>query len=177
MCIRDRPGTIPAAPMAKTTILPASAMQSPPKSDTAVLPLNWMPIPGTASVVAASPDGSLWVLSDQPSGPDKYIWLSLIHISTAASRALPGERISRGRSRRCSEWRRSCRARVRDRSGRAKRSSARANASSRSKDRSLPRRATCRPARTPALFSVGSRARPVQLFASAGGSWLHEPHL
>jgi hypothetical protein len=68
------PGTIPAAPMAKTTILPASAMQSPPKSDIAMPPLNWAQVPGTASAVAASPDGSLWVLSDQPSGPDKYIW-------------------------------------------------------------------------------------------------------
>ncbi len=69
------PGTITAAPMAKTDILPASAMVTPPHSDIAQPPLNWSQVPGTASVVAASPDGSLWVLSDQPSSSsDKYIW-------------------------------------------------------------------------------------------------------
>lgn len=61
--------------MAKTDILPASAMKSPAHPDIAQPPLNWSPIPGTASQVAASPDGSLWVLSDQPSSSaDKYIW-------------------------------------------------------------------------------------------------------
>ncbi len=68
------PGTITAPAMAQTTILPASAMKSPPHSDIAQPPLSWTPIPGSASQVAASPDGSLWVLSDQPSGADKYIW-------------------------------------------------------------------------------------------------------
>lgn len=69
------PGTIAAAPMAKTEILPASAMQSPPHAAIPVSSLNWSQVPGTASAVAASPDGSLWVLSDQPSSSaDKYIW-------------------------------------------------------------------------------------------------------
>jgi hypothetical protein len=69
------PGTIPAAPMAKTEILPASAMTTAPRSDIAQPPLSWTPVPGTASAVAASPDGSLWALSDQPSSSaDKYIW-------------------------------------------------------------------------------------------------------
>jgi subtilase family serine protease len=68
------PGTITAPPMAQTTILPSSAMQSPPRSSIAQPPLNWSQIAGTASAVAAAPDGSLWVLSDQPSGADKYIW-------------------------------------------------------------------------------------------------------
>jgi len=36
--------------------------------------LNYTQIPGAASFAAASPDGSLWALSTQPSGPDKYIW-------------------------------------------------------------------------------------------------------
>jgi hypothetical protein len=61
--------------MAKTVILPASAMMSPPHPDIAQPPLSWSQVPGTASAVAASPDGSLWVLSDQPSSSsDKYIW-------------------------------------------------------------------------------------------------------
>ena len=68
------PALVSPAPMAKTDILPASAMQSPPKASIAVPPLNWSQISGTASSVAAAPDGSLWVLSDQPSGADKYIW-------------------------------------------------------------------------------------------------------
>jgi hypothetical protein len=69
------PGTIPAAPMAKTEILPASAMTTAPHSDIAQPPLSWTQVPGTASAVAASPDGTLWVLSDQPSSSaDKYIW-------------------------------------------------------------------------------------------------------
>ena len=68
------PGTITAPAMAQTTILPASAMKSPPHSGIAQPPLSWTNIPGSASAVAAAPDGSLWVLSDQPSGADKYIW-------------------------------------------------------------------------------------------------------
>ena len=69
------PGTITAAPMAKTDILPASAMTSPPHADIPVNSLSWSQVPGTASAVASSPDGSLWVLSDQPSSSaDKYIW-------------------------------------------------------------------------------------------------------
>ena len=61
--------------MAQTAILPASAMKSPVHPDIAVPPLSWSQLPGTASAVAASPDGSLWVLSDQPSSsPDKYVW-------------------------------------------------------------------------------------------------------
>ena len=68
------PAKIAAAPMAKTSILPSSAMQSPihPQSD--IQGLNWTAIPGSATQVAAASDGSIWALSDQPSGPDKYIW-------------------------------------------------------------------------------------------------------
>lgn len=70
------PGLIAAAPMAKTTILPASAMQSPRSitPESAIQGLTYSQIPGAASYAAAAPDGSLWVLSDQPAGPDKYIW-------------------------------------------------------------------------------------------------------
>jgi hypothetical protein len=66
------PALIPPAPMAHTAILPASAMSARPQF--AVQNPNWTQIPGTASYAAAAPDGSLWVLSDQPSGADKYIW-------------------------------------------------------------------------------------------------------
>jgi hypothetical protein len=61
--------------MAKTAILPASVMQSatPRKTQGDIQGLNYMQIPGTASSVAVGP-GSVWVLSDQPAGPDKYIW-------------------------------------------------------------------------------------------------------
>jgi hypothetical protein len=60
--------------MAKTAILPSSAMRSPITTLSAIQGLNWTQIPGAASAIAASPDGSLWALSTGPSGPDKYIW-------------------------------------------------------------------------------------------------------
>ena len=60
--------------MAHTEILPASAMTSPVHPDTPVSSLTWSQVSGTASAVSAAPDGSLWVLSDQPAGADKYIW-------------------------------------------------------------------------------------------------------
>lgn len=68
------PGLIQPAPMAKTAILPASAMRSPTNRHVDSVGRGWTQIPGTASQVAAAGDGSLWVLSDQPAGADKYIW-------------------------------------------------------------------------------------------------------
>jgi hypothetical protein len=67
------PANVKAAPMAKTTILPASAMTGR-RPATAIVPQSWTQIPGTATQVTAAPDGSIYVLSDQPSGTDKYIW-------------------------------------------------------------------------------------------------------
>ncbi len=67
------PAQIPVAPMAKTEIQPASEMNAIKPMDS-IEPSNFQPIPGTATYSAASRDGSLWVLSDQPAGPDKYIW-------------------------------------------------------------------------------------------------------
>jgi len=58
--------------MAHTSILPPSVMNVKPQS--AVAGLNWTQLPGTATSAAAAADGSLWVLSDLPSGADKYIW-------------------------------------------------------------------------------------------------------
>jgi virginiamycin B lyase len=66
------PASIAAAPMARTAILPASVMDVRPQ--TSVLGGAWTQIPGSASSVAAAADGSLWVLSTSPAGPDKYIW-------------------------------------------------------------------------------------------------------
>ncbi|HEX5275349.1 MAG TPA: hypothetical protein VFW34_08735 [Candidatus Rubrimentiphilum sp.] len=72
------PGSIVPPPMAVTAILPASAMQSPVsagvKPMSAVQGANYTQLSGAASFAVGSPDGSLWVLSNQPSGPDKYIW-------------------------------------------------------------------------------------------------------
>ncbi len=68
------PGLIEAAPMAKTALLPASAMRSPIRPTSAIQGANWAEIPGSANSVAVAPDGSLWALSTAPSGPDKYIW-------------------------------------------------------------------------------------------------------
>jgi hypothetical protein len=68
------PAMIAPAPMAKTAILPSSAMRSPIQTGDGVMPLSYTQLPGTATQVAASPDGSLWALSNLPSGGDKYIW-------------------------------------------------------------------------------------------------------
>ena len=80
------PALITPAPMAHTAILPASAMTSPVHPNIPVSSLNWSQVPGTASAVAAAPDGSLWVLSDQPAGADKYIW----HFANGTWANIPG---------------------------------------------------------------------------------------
>ena len=70
------PGSIHPPPMVHTAILPASVMLAAtvrtPKG--AISGLNYTQLPGAATAAAAAPDGSLWVLSTGPSGPDKYIW-------------------------------------------------------------------------------------------------------
>lgn len=70
------PALIKPAPMAKTAILPSSVMTSAfvRKPMAAINGLSYTQIPGAASYAAAAPDGSLWVLSTQPAGADKYIW-------------------------------------------------------------------------------------------------------
>jgi hypothetical protein len=67
------PGAIVPPPMVQTSILPSSAMTSRTPAGVNI-PLNWTQIPGSASHVTAALDGSLWVLSDGPAGPDKNIW-------------------------------------------------------------------------------------------------------
>ena len=69
------PALIPPAPMAKTAILPSTAMRSPITTMSAIQGLNWTQLPGSASQVAAGSDGTLWALSTEPSGStDKFIW-------------------------------------------------------------------------------------------------------
>ncbi len=68
------PALVKATPMAKTAPLPASAMSGIKKPDIGIQGLGWAQLPGLASQVTAAPDGTIWVLSDQPAGPDKYIW-------------------------------------------------------------------------------------------------------
>jgi sugar lactone lactonase YvrE len=60
--------------MAKTAVLPSSVMTSIRRPRSVIAPLGWTQLPGGAIVVAASPDGSIWVLSSIGSGPDRSIW-------------------------------------------------------------------------------------------------------
>ena len=67
------PGSITVAPMLQTAIQQASVMSSRrPQSD--IQGLGWTQLPGGGIYVAASPDGSLWVLSSVGSGLDRSIW-------------------------------------------------------------------------------------------------------
>ncbi len=68
------PALIPAPPMARTAILPPSAMTSIRRPQSAISLGGFTQIPGGASFVAAAPDGSIWVLSNQGAGPDQSIW-------------------------------------------------------------------------------------------------------
>lgn len=70
------PGLVRVPPMVKTAILPSSAMQTVHgvKPQIAMGGITYSQVPGAASQAAAAPDGSLWVLSTQPAGADKYIW-------------------------------------------------------------------------------------------------------
>ncbi len=79
------PALIKVAPMASTAPQPASAMASV-KPDAALTALGWSQIPGSASQVSASPDGSIWVLSTAPTGADKYIW----HYVNGTWTSIPG---------------------------------------------------------------------------------------
>lgn len=67
------PASFPVAPMVRTAVRPASEMTGKTPS-LATAPLNWTQVPGSASVVSASQDGSLWALSSGPDGTDKPIW-------------------------------------------------------------------------------------------------------
>lgn len=68
------PALVRPAPMARTRRLPSSAMRTTRHTQDSISGPNWHQIPGSAAQVAAAPDGSLWALSLDPSGPDKYMW-------------------------------------------------------------------------------------------------------
>jgi len=71
------PASFKAAALPRTAILPPSAMKKIPGAVTpqAVGPLNWSQVTGESSQVAVSSDGSVWALSDQPTGSvNKNIW-------------------------------------------------------------------------------------------------------
>lgn len=73
-------------------------MTSPVHPNIPVTSLNWSQVPGSASVVAAAPDGTLWALSDKPAGGDKNIWHyangAWTNISRLATPGWPREKLS-----------------------------------------------------------------------------------
>ena len=79
------PALVKAPPMVQTAIQPASAMTSRTPA-TGIVPQSWTQIAGSATTAAAAADGSIWVLSDQPAGADKYIW----HYSGGTWSNIPG---------------------------------------------------------------------------------------
>jgi len=79
------PALVKTTPMVKTPIQPASAMAGRHPA-TAIVPQSWTQIPGSATQVAAAADGSIFVLSDQPAGADKYIW----HYASGTWTNIPG---------------------------------------------------------------------------------------
>lgn len=76
------PDKIQAPPMAKPAIVP---MDTNVKPHDAIGSPFWQPIPGTGSFAAAGTDGSLWVLSDQPAGSDKFIYHYVSGVWTQAA--------------------------------------------------------------------------------------------
>jgi hypothetical protein len=82
------PASIPAPPMARTAPQSAAEMNTRrPKS--VIAQLGWTQLPGGAVAVAASPDGSIWVLSTQGTGTDQYIY----HYMNGAWTNIPGAAI------------------------------------------------------------------------------------
>jgi len=80
------PASVNVPPMMQTPIQPPSAMTAirRPRSD--IQPLGWTQLPGGAIYVAASPDGSIWVLSSIGNGPDRAIW----HYANGTWTNIPG---------------------------------------------------------------------------------------
>jgi hypothetical protein len=75
------PASFKIAPMPQTKLLPASAMTIVAASvaggrrPQSIGSLNWTQLSGYSSQVAVAPDGSIWALSDQPTGSiNKNIW-------------------------------------------------------------------------------------------------------
>ncbi len=70
------PALVTVPPMAQTPIQsPASMAASNDRSkQSAIQSPNWTLLSGSATDVTAAADGSIWALSTDPSGADKYIW-------------------------------------------------------------------------------------------------------
>ena len=82
------PASIPAPPMARTAPQPTAEMNTRrPKSE--ITSVGWTQLPGGAVAVAASADGSIWVLSTQGTGTDQYIY----HYVNGAWSNIPGAAI------------------------------------------------------------------------------------
>ena len=82
------PASIAAPPMARTVPQPGSAMSArTPRS--AIAPVGFTQLPGAGVAVAASADGSIWVLSTQGTGTDQYIY----HYANGTWTNIPGAAI------------------------------------------------------------------------------------
>ena len=68
------PASVSAPPMVQTKLLAPSAMSGVRLPKSAIGPLGWTQLPGGGIAVAGSPDGSIWVLSNQGGGLDRAIW-------------------------------------------------------------------------------------------------------
>ncbi len=70
------PGSVAVAPMTtRTSSIAEFVAHTPHDRGTRDLSItSYTQITGAASQAAFAPDGSLWVLSTGPSGPDKYIY-------------------------------------------------------------------------------------------------------
>ena len=68
------PALIAAPPMVHTPLQTARAMTSLRRPSSDITPVGFTQLPGAGVFVAASQDGSVWVLSTQGSGPDRPIF-------------------------------------------------------------------------------------------------------
>jgi hypothetical protein len=80
------PALVAAPPMAQTAPRPASAMTSLRRPASIITPVGFMQLPGAGVFVAASPDGSIWVLSTQGGPVDKDIY----HYANGTWTNIPG---------------------------------------------------------------------------------------
>jgi streptogramin lyase len=68
------PALIAAPPMAQTPLQSARAMTALRRPSSDITPVGFTQLPGAGVFVTASPDGSIWALSTQGSGPDRPIF-------------------------------------------------------------------------------------------------------
>jgi streptogramin lyase len=82
------PASFDPAPMPQVQDSSPSGMADVPRSAVplSIRPLQWTQLPGTASRVVVSTDGSLWALATSPAGSDKY----LHHYTNGRWTSVPG---------------------------------------------------------------------------------------